>query len=351
MNLPLTQLPNPDPNKVTLGWTPVPGAVGYRFQSATQAPKWSHTFDPNRNKVTFSKAAWYKVEALGVEAAGNYPPADPGDLQPEGIPGSFDLDWADEFDGSTLNQANFRWDPHCKFGFSVPDQPDSRVMEISNGTLKLKTYPEQNFCGTMKQARAGAIASFMKNNNHPQGGTPLRSFKHGYIEARIKCSRTAHFFPAFWLLGWQPHLHSWPDNGEIDILEFVRLGSDPGPKALSAWHWNGTGCTGGDCKIDWDDAYAGAYPKINTEFVRFGLYRTSNEMRIYHDGRLMRTVRLGDKAYNGTTGIPAKMFDDPMFILLTAQVCNLGDGWCEDQSKLHVASVMEVDYVRAWTFA
>lgn len=63
--------------KITLGWSPVPGAVGYRFQSETTQPKWSHTFDASRSQVTFSKAAWYKVEALGVEAAGEYPLAAP----------------------------------------------------------------------------------------------------------------------------------------------------------------------------------------------------------------------------------------------------------------------------------
>lgn len=68
--------------KITLGWTPVPGAIGYRFQSASSL-KWSHTWDPNRSQVQFSKAAWYKVEALGVEDAGQYPSApepQPGDL-------------------------------------------------------------------------------------------------------------------------------------------------------------------------------------------------------------------------------------------------------------------------------
>ena len=63
--------------KITLGWAPVPGAVGYRFQSSTQAPKWSHTFDPSRSQVTFSKADWYKVEALAVEDAGQYPGTTP----------------------------------------------------------------------------------------------------------------------------------------------------------------------------------------------------------------------------------------------------------------------------------
>ena len=64
-------------SKITLGWTPVPGAIGYRFQTSTSAPRWSHTWDATRSQVTFSKADWYKVEALGVEQAGEYPSADP----------------------------------------------------------------------------------------------------------------------------------------------------------------------------------------------------------------------------------------------------------------------------------
>lgn len=63
--------------KITLGWSPVPGAIGYRFQSAATAPKWSHTWDSSRSQVTFSKADWYKVEALGLEDAGEYPASTP----------------------------------------------------------------------------------------------------------------------------------------------------------------------------------------------------------------------------------------------------------------------------------
>lgn len=76
MALTLTKL-SETASKITLGWTPVAGAIGYRFQSATTTPKWSHTWDATRSEVTFSKAAWYKVEALAVKDAGQYPAAEP----------------------------------------------------------------------------------------------------------------------------------------------------------------------------------------------------------------------------------------------------------------------------------
>lgn len=68
-------------SKITLGWSPVPGAIGYRFQSALQAPKWSHTWDATRSQATFGKAAWYKVEALGLADSGEYPAAAPAPWQ------------------------------------------------------------------------------------------------------------------------------------------------------------------------------------------------------------------------------------------------------------------------------
>jgi hypothetical protein len=82
MGLTLTKISETS-TKITLGWTPVPGAVGYRFQSATQAPKWSHSWNATLAQTTFSKADWYKVEALGVESAGQYP-----SLAPTALPAS-----------------------------------------------------------------------------------------------------------------------------------------------------------------------------------------------------------------------------------------------------------------------
>ena len=73
MGLTLTKV-SEDASSITLGWIAVPGCAGYRFSAEKQA-KPSHTWDPSRNRIRFAKgSAWYRVEVLGVEDFGVYPP-------------------------------------------------------------------------------------------------------------------------------------------------------------------------------------------------------------------------------------------------------------------------------------
>jgi hypothetical protein len=81
-------------SKITLGWTPVPGAIGYRYVFA-DGGKIPHTWDPNFRRVAslpacnniFDKARLpVRVEALGVEAAGEYPVSAPPPPPPTGQP-------------------------------------------------------------------------------------------------------------------------------------------------------------------------------------------------------------------------------------------------------------------------
>ena len=95
---------------ITLGWTPVPGCVGYRFTAEKQA-KPSHTWDPARASVRFAKgSAWYKVGALGVAEQGTYPSIAPeppatlpvwnGDLSTGDMSQYGNWEWGGMSDGS-----------------------------------------------------------------------------------------------------------------------------------------------------------------------------------------------------------------------------------------------------------
>jgi hypothetical protein len=65
---------------ITLGWTPVQGALGYRFSrqgytNSDGSPRYSFTWNPYASQVKFSKGStWYRVEALSLLVSGTYPP-------------------------------------------------------------------------------------------------------------------------------------------------------------------------------------------------------------------------------------------------------------------------------------
>lgn len=62
---------------LTLGWSEVPGATGYRF-SSSQANTRPHTWNGQATTVRFLKGAeWYRVEALMPGPFGEFPPPDP----------------------------------------------------------------------------------------------------------------------------------------------------------------------------------------------------------------------------------------------------------------------------------
>lgn len=72
-----------DETTLTLGWDAVEGAQGYRFTRAGTASR-SHTWNPDRNFVRFSKGAeFYLVEALTVLDSGRFPNVTPPPPDPE----------------------------------------------------------------------------------------------------------------------------------------------------------------------------------------------------------------------------------------------------------------------------
>lgn len=87
-------------SKITLGWTPVPGCIGYVFYA--DDTRVSNTWDPTKNQVTFAKGpAEFRVVAVEQEDEGVYPPVVPpvGTLRwkPPGYP---------NYAGYTTIQAN-----------------------------------------------------------------------------------------------------------------------------------------------------------------------------------------------------------------------------------------------------
>ncbi|WP_159472219.1 family 16 glycosylhydrolase [Dyadobacter sp. 3J3] len=162
----------------------------------------------------------------------------------------------------------------------------------------------------------------------------MQSFKYGRFEMRAKIDTRSGLWPAFWTLGNEGE---WPDNGEIDIMEFYRS------LLLANVAWGS--------KEKWKATW-NAVKKPVSEFKdpewasKFHVWRMDWDekiIKLYVDDVLMNTQDL-DKTYN-TMDPKSNGFRQPHYIVLTLAVGGDNGG---DVSKTKFPARFEVDYVRVY---
>ena len=157
------------------------------------------------------------------------------------------LIWYDEFEGNTLNPANWNIEQGIGIQYGISGWGNSELqwyrpdnVWVENGMLVIEAQdmrpgtfgsPSRSF--TSARITTGQIkAHNLPNNSTDFSAGPERFFvRTGRVEARIRPTRGVGFWPAFWLLGANSYgpipargidsRLGWPMTGEIDILEFL----------------------------------------------------------------------------------------------------------------------------------
>ncbi len=206
----------------------------------------------------------------------------------------WNLIWQDEFDGDTIDPANWTFDigaggwgnGEAEFYTSRPE--NSRV---ENGMLVIEARQE-------KYEGSYYTSSRLKT----QG---LQNFQYGRVEARLKVPRGKGLWPAFWILGSNFNGSNWPDCGEIDIMEYI--GKEPD---LIMGTLHGPGYSGALGYTKWNrQTY-----NIADDFHTYAIEWEPNGIRWYYDGAHYHTVTptdIGDREW---------VFDHPFFIILNLAV-------------------------------
>ncbi|MFG1997266.1 family 16 glycosylhydrolase [Actinoplanes sp. NPDC048988] len=157
----------------------------------------------------------------------------------------------------------------------------------------------------------------------------LHEQKYGRFEARMKLPSGQGLWPAFWMLGGT----TWPDRGEIDIME--NIGREP-RDVHGTLH--GPGYSGGNAVSSRYVLQSGAF---TDDFHTFGVDWAPEAISWYVDG-----VKYAQKTLADIRG-GKWVFDHPFFMILNLAV---GGSWpgSPTSSTLFPQRLL-VDYVRVWT--
>lgn len=155
--------------------------------------------------------------------------------------------------------------------------------------------------------------------------------KYGRFEARIKLPLGKGLWPAFWLLGANSDVVTWPQCGEIDIMEY--LGSKP-TSVFGTVH--GPGYSGG---MAISKSFSLPNDRFENDFHIFGIEWGENYINYYVD----------DVLYNQIT--PANVtgewvFNQPFYIILNMAVGGNYPG--SPNSETVFPQTMIIDYVRVY---
>jgi hypothetical protein len=133
-------------------------------------------------------------------------PATPAKVAPLGIPGSWIVDWTDEFNRATLDGTKWTVASHAPSGALNCYAPGQ--VSLARGSIHMLLEHRTASCGDGGRVTRDYVSGSVKARE---------TFSGGAFEARINVPMTASGsqvanWPAWWMTGW-------PISGEIDIWE------------------------------------------------------------------------------------------------------------------------------------
>ena len=124
---------------------------------------------------------------------------------------TFSLVWSDEFNGTSLDPANWTHDVGngcpslCGWGNNELQYYRTQNVTVSGGNLVL-TAKAESYAGY----------SFTSGKVHSRG---KQSFLYGRVEMRAQIPTGGGMWPAFWMMPQDDAYGGWAASGEIDIME------------------------------------------------------------------------------------------------------------------------------------
>lgn len=248
------------------------------------------------------------------------------DAKEEGvrIPSGYTLVWQDEFNtpGSSTPDTDLWWFETGDGGWGNHELQDyvaggkygsEKLAEVSGGTLKITA-----------RRIDGKVRSVRMNTKE--------SWTYGYFEASLKLPKGKGTWPAFWMM--PKNFKSWPDDGEIDIMEEVGYHPEYVSSSIHCKAYNHPNNT----QKTHEFKLAGAQSEFHTYAVEW----TPDEMIFIFDGKEHFRFKNDGAGDYGTWP-----FFNPFYLKLNLA---WGGDWggAEGVDESCLPATFEVDYVRVF---
>lgn len=167
-----------------------------------------------------------------------------------------------------------------------------------------------------------------------------KEFCYGRVVVRAKIPTGGGAWPAIWLLG---RGMDWPDNGEIDMMEYYRIGGVPHILANACWGTDRPWTPEWNSKAVPFSHFTDRDPQWADKFHIWRMDWDEQAIRIYLDDELINDIpqRL---AVNGTAGRGEQPFKKPQYLLLNLALGGDHGGDITSQMPMRY----EIDYVRVY---
>lgn len=249
------------------------------------------------------------------------------DIKPVGVPGTFELAFQDEFNGTTLDTSKWSFGPPWGNGSGQFCQGEEYFTQtdytVSGGNLNIyyrRRANPINECGIIRKYNTVMVQS--------KGKVTVRDGQ--YIEWRLKPALGQGFWSIAWIMP-----NSWPagtcaQRYEMDVFE--HLGKNGGTTAAATTH------IGPNCQLDTDTGFGPAID-YTKDFHTAGVNWFPDRTEIYFDGKKVFTSSKFNASYN-----------EPGFLMMNGFLGAPGtESWAGPSTSATPAeAVFQIDYVRVW---
>jgi beta-glucanase (GH16 family) len=236
------------------------------------------------------------------------------------------LTWSDEFDGavgSSPDTSKWKFD----IGTGVNGWGNSELEYYTNRPSNVQLSGDGHLVITARR-ESYAGSGFTSARLKTQG---LFSQKYGRFEAKIKTPSGPGVWPAFWLLGDNITEVSWPQCGEIDIME--QRGQQP---AITHGSVHGPGYSGANAKTK---PYALMEGRFDTDFHIYAIEWGPDYIDFFVDDYLYQRIQPGDLSGEW-------VYNQPFFIILNVAVGGNYVGYPTTATPFPQSMI--VDFVRVY---